>query len=91
MSSILWIINAFLVGLLLVTFVPVILYFNPICGIVFGFLFLRIFVLCINVIRDERAAQQWCDDAANSPILNNDPQNIVDLPAHPLHNQYLGK
>ncbi len=91
MSSVIWFICSFLAGLFLITFVPVLFYFNPICGLVFGIIFFKLFVLSVQIFKDERAAQKWCDDVADSPLLNNDPQNIVSLPAHPLHHEYTRK
>ena len=42
-------------------------------------------------MKDEYEADRWCEDASDSPILNNNPQNIVNLPDHPLHDQFTNK
>lgn len=91
MTTLIWFTATFLSGLILITFVPVIAYFNPIAGIVFGFIFFRLFLLSFSCLRDYRNAIRWAEQASNSPLLNNDPQNITTLPAHPLNDQYLGK
>ncbi|ENW02964.1 hypothetical protein [Acinetobacter beijerinckii] len=91
MSKLIWFFNALITGMILVLFVPVFFEFNPIMAMVFGIIFLRLFILCIKIIKDKYEAEKWCQDAANSPILNNNPQNIVNLPAHPLHDQFTNK
>jgi hypothetical protein len=88
MTTFIWFLAMLLSGLFLITIVPVLFYFNPIAGAVFGFIFLRLFLLSISVFKDHRNAEKWANEAAYSPILNNDPNNIVSLPAHHLHDQF---
>ena len=91
MSKLMWFFNALMTGTFLVLFVPVLFEFNPIMAMVFGLIFLRLFILSIKIIKDEYEADRWCEDASDSPILNNNPQNIVNLPDHPLHDQFTNK
>ncbi|ENG7912694.1 hypothetical protein R4575_16745 [Acinetobacter baumannii] len=88
MTKLIWSFNVLAMGSLLVFLVPVLFKFNPICGIVLGVIFLKLFILSIRVLIHENSAEEWCEEASASPLLNNTPQNIVNLPDHPLHKTY---
>ncbi len=88
MTKLIWLASSILSFLFLILFIPIIFSFNIIAGSVLGYIFFRLFVLCIESYINENNAIEWADSASDSPLLNNNPQNISNLPAHPLHDRY---
>lgn len=88
MTKFIWLASSILSFLFLILFIPILMSFNIIAGSVLAYIFFRLFVLSIKCFINENNASKWADTASNSPLLNNSPQNISNLPAHPLHDRY---
>lgn len=90
-AILIWLVCLILNGVLLFVVAPVLFSFNPICGLVFGYIFLRLFLFSFSALKDERAYQKWLEAAENNPLLDNSAQNIITHPQHHLYDNYTGQ